>query len=64
MLHIPVVAISANAMPHDIEKGRLVAPFDVRLPEDAGYYFVAPEEKAVAPKITAFREWLLTSVTA
>ena len=47
----------------DIAKGRLIAPFDMTLPEDAGYYFVAPEEKTKVPKIVAFREWLLASVT-
>lgn len=48
----------------DIVKGRLVAPFDMTLPEDAGYYFVAPQEKTKVPKIVAFREWLMASVTA
>ncbi len=47
----------------DIAKGRLVAPFDVTLPQDAGYYFVAPEENAKLPKIVAFGEWLKTAVT-
>jgi LysR family glycine cleavage system transcriptional activator len=47
----------------DIANGRLVAPFDMRLPEDAGYYFVAPQDKALSPKIVAFREWLMATVT-
>ena len=47
----------------DIAKGRLVAPFDMTLPQDAGYYFVAPQDKAMSPKIVAFREWLLAAVT-
>ena len=46
----------------DIAKGRLVAPFDVTLPQDAGYYFVVPEENTQLPKIVAFREWLMASV--
>lgn len=46
----------------DIAKGRLVAPFDMTLPQDAGYYFVAPQDKAASPKIVAFREWLLAAV--
>ena len=46
----------------DIAKGRLVAPFDVTLPQDAGYYFVAPEETTKVPKIVAFREWLMATV--
>jgi LysR family glycine cleavage system transcriptional activator len=47
----------------DIAAGRLVAPFDMVLPQDAGYYFVTPEATAGAPKIVLFREWLLTSAT-
>ncbi len=47
----------------DIAAGRLVVPFDVVLPADAGFYVVAPEETADAPKIVLFREWLLGSVT-
>jgi LysR family glycine cleavage system transcriptional activator len=45
----------------DIAKGNLVAPFDVALPQDAGYYFVVPEENAKLPKIVAFRDWLKTA---
>jgi LysR family glycine cleavage system transcriptional activator len=47
----------------DIAAGRLVVPFDVVLPAEAGYYIVAPEETADMPKITLFRDWLLASVT-
>jgi LysR family transcriptional regulator, glycine cleavage system transcriptional activator len=46
----------------DIAAGRLVVPFDVMLPSDAGFYIVAPEETADAPKITLFRDWLVQSV--
>jgi LysR family glycine cleavage system transcriptional activator len=47
----------------DIAAGRLVVPFDVVLPADAGFYVVAPEETADVPKIARFRDWLLGSVT-
>lgn len=46
----------------DIAAGRLVAPFDVRLPADAGYYVVAPEQTANAAKIALFRDWLIASM--
>jgi LysR family transcriptional regulator, glycine cleavage system transcriptional activator len=46
----------------DIASGRLVVPFNVVLPAEAGYYIVAPEETADAPKIALFRDWLLASV--
>jgi LysR family glycine cleavage system transcriptional activator len=46
----------------DIAKGRLVVPFDITLPADAGFYIVAPQGKATAPKINAFRDWLTATV--
>lgn len=57
------VAIASSALVEDdLEKGRLVAPFDVRLPTDSGYYFVVPEDRRGQPKIAAFRAWLLEEV--
>jgi len=46
----------------DIAAGRLVVPFDVVLPADAGYYIVAPEETADQTKIALFSNWLTQSV--
>ena len=46
----------------DIAGGRLVVPFDMVLPADAGFYIVAPEATADAPKIALFRDWLIGSV--
>ena len=46
----------------DIAAGRLVVPFDVVLPADAGFYIVAPEETADTPKIALFHDWLIASV--
>ncbi len=45
----------------DIAKGRLVAPFKMTLPADAGFYLVSPAGKADPPKLRAFREWLVAS---
>jgi LysR family glycine cleavage system transcriptional activator len=42
----------------DIAKGRLVVPFKIALPADAGFYLVTPEAKADPPKLRAFRQWL------
>ena len=47
----------------DIAAGRLVAPFDMVLPQDAGYYVVTPEATADASKIVRFRDWLIASAT-
>ena len=48
----------------DIAKGRLVVPFKIALPADAGFYLVSPQARADSPKLSAFREWLVTSVQA
>ncbi|HEY8336875.1 MAG TPA: transcriptional regulator GcvA [Tardiphaga sp.] len=47
----------------DLAKGRLVVPFKISLPADAGFYLVSPETTAEAPKLAAFRGWLLASAT-
>jgi LysR family glycine cleavage system transcriptional activator len=46
----------------DLAKGRLVRPFDISLPADAGFYLVSPEASSDTPKLRAFREWLLASI--
>lgn len=45
----------------DIAKGRLVVPFKIALPADAGFYLVSPEGAAEPPKLRAFRQWLIAS---
>ena len=52
----------SNFVEDDVAAGRLVVPFDVVLPAQAGFYVVAPEAHADAPKIKLFREWLMQSV--
>lgn len=47
----------------DLKAGRLVAPFDLRLKDGLGFYFVTPHELADAPKVQAFRTWLMDSVS-
>jgi LysR family glycine cleavage system transcriptional activator len=47
----------------DIAAGRLVVPFAIRLPADAGFYLVTPEERPDTPKLKAFRAWLVASAT-
>jgi LysR family transcriptional regulator, glycine cleavage system transcriptional activator len=57
------VALGRTALVEaDIAAGRLVVPFNVVLPADAGYYVVAPEATADTPKVAVFRQWLLSSV--
>ena len=42
----------------DIAKGRLVVPFKIALPVDAGFYLVSPAGRTDPPKLAAFRQWL------
>ncbi|WJK12439.1 transcriptional regulator GcvA [Pseudomonas fluorescens] len=42
----------------DLRAGRLVAPFDLRLKSDSGFYLVTPHDQAESKKIVAFRGWL------
>jgi LysR family glycine cleavage system transcriptional activator len=46
----------------DIAKGRLVVPFDIALPTDAGFYLVSPEGGDEPQKLKLFRQWLLAAV--
>lgn len=46
----------------DLASGRLVRPFDMTLHRNLGYYLVCPAERADAPKIKLFREWLLACI--
>jgi LysR family glycine cleavage system transcriptional activator len=45
-----------------IRQGSLVAPFQVEVPSESGYYLVYPQEHANDPKIEAFRDWLLATL--
>ncbi|RXT43478.1 transcriptional regulator GcvA [Bradyrhizobium betae] len=45
----------------DIAKGRLVVPFKIALPADAGFYLVSPQGRREAPKLAAFREWMIAA---
>ena len=46
----------------DLAAGRLVAPFQVTLPADAGFYVVSPTATADRPPVPAFRDWLLRTM--
>jgi LysR family glycine cleavage system transcriptional activator len=48
----------------DLAAGRLVEPFDLELPRNSAYYFVAPEATAEQPKIKAFGDWLREAAAA
>jgi len=43
----------------DLASGRLVAPFEFRLPLSAAYYVATPGDRRDRPEVAAFREWIL-----
>lgn len=54
------VALGRSALVQtDLEAGRLVAPFALRLPAKDAYWIVCREGTEKLPKIRAFREWLI-----
>lgn len=52
------LTLSALAAP-DLEAGRLIPLFDLRLMPIAWYHLVFPKASALSPRIVAFRDWLL-----
>ena len=48
----------------DVAAGRLVFPFDLRLPLEQAYHVLSLEEMADLPDIAAFRQWLLAQARA
>ena len=49
---------------NDLIARRLVRPFRTALPLKNTYWMVCPKTTRALPKITAFRDWLLTEVAA
>ncbi|MDC7987138.1 transcriptional regulator GcvA, partial [Rhodoplanes sp. TEM] len=48
----------------DIERGRLVEPFAIRLPSSLGYYVVTGAERAKLAKVKLFTDWALERLRA
>jgi LysR family glycine cleavage system transcriptional activator len=46
----------------DLKVGKLVAPFNLRLKSDLGFYLVSPIDIANSKKVMAFRCWLIDLV--
>src|SRR5262245_3718615 len=54
------VALSFTALARrELEEGKLVKPFDLKIFPDAWYYVVSPDQSADLPKPTAIRRWIL-----
>ena len=46
----------------EIAQGRLVQPFAITCGHNQGYWLAYPRDRRRAPKIVAFRDWLLASI--
>lgn len=53
-----------SLLAEDLRAGRLVRPFDISLETDYGYYIVYPRGALEAPKVRAFRDFLLAEAAA
>jgi LysR family glycine cleavage system transcriptional activator len=56
---VGVVASMPVLAAEDIAAGRLVVPFELRLPLSSAYYLVCHESASARPAVALFREWLL-----
>jgi LysR family glycine cleavage system transcriptional activator len=55
------VALGRNPLvAADLKAGRLVMPFDYKMPSEFAYYVVYPAEAIRRRKIKAFRDWMMT----
>tara|TARA_B100000029_G_scaffold497818_1_gene565820 strand:- start:796 stop:1704 length:909 start_codon:yes stop_codon:yes gene_type:complete len=59
-----VALASSVLVTDDLYAGRLVRPFDLAVEADFAYYLLCQKEAASQPLIVAFREWILTEVSA
>lgn len=47
----------------ELEAGRLILPFALRVPLQSAYYLVCSETAALRPAVSAFRDWLLAEAS-
>ncbi len=47
----------------DLASGRLVQPFDVRVPSNSAYFITSPNDKAKSKKVELFRDWALKTLS-
>ena len=47
---------------NDLESGRLIAPFELKLKTEMSFYAVSLDSRIEDPKVKAFREWLLQEI--
>ncbi len=59
------IAVLQRCLLHDeLAAGRVVAPFDLPISLQRGYFLCAPKERRDHPALRCFREWLLETAAA
>lgn len=58
-----VVLTRRSLAAHDLATGRLVTPFQGEQPLSMSYWFVCPPRNATRPRISAFRDWILSEAS-
>ncbi len=48
----------------DLERGRLVKPFDISVPEPSQWYLLTPKNNAMEQNLALFVDWLTTEIAA
>lgn len=57
-----VALVSEFLVREDLDRGRLVKPFDLVLPSSHWYWLLCPKESLERTKVRAFRDWLVAAV--
>lgn len=53
------IALGRNAVVKaDLQAGRLIEPFNIRMPTSLGYYLVVPQPRSDLQQVHLFREWV------
>lgn len=58
-----VVLTRRSLAANDLATGRLVTPFQGEQPLSMSYWFVCPPRNATRPRISAFRDWILSEAS-
>ena len=57
------IALGRSSVMHkELESGRLVAPFDLRVPISEAFHLVSPQDGTEHPDTPKFRNWLLEHI--
>ncbi len=56
---VGVALARSSMMQHEVENGRLIAPFDITVPIEEAFYLVSAVASDIHPHLETFRSWIL-----